>query len=103
MMRRTLLAGCSFLALLGEPAFAADQAPPGAVTDLGSVGTTEGASAAPVPSAAGDRAQAKEQKKEASNLIEVQPYTEIETLVSVEGHRWAIEDSFETSNCSART
>src|SRR5579859_5097981 len=77
---RTLLAGCSLVALIGSSAIAAAQDAV-SVTDLGRVGTTEGAvPGAVAPSSTGDRAAAKEQKKEAPNVIEVQPYTEIEKL-----------------------
>jgi TonB-dependent receptor len=81
-MRAYLLAGCGLLALAVRCPSAAAQPPaPAGATDLGRVGTTEGAPAGAVaPSSVGDRAQAKEQKKEAPNVIEVQPYTEIEKL-----------------------
>lgn len=80
---RGLLAGCSLVALMGSSTIAVAQDAV-SVTDLGRVGTTEGAPGSTVtPSSTGDRAQAKEQKKEAPNLIEVQPYTEIQKLPDV--------------------
>ncbi len=74
----------ALLATSGVPTLqaAADQTPPPS-TNLGEVGTTEGEQSAVQPSATGDRAQAKERKKEAPNVIEVQPYTEIEKLPDV--------------------
>jgi TonB-dependent receptor len=76
----TLLVGSSLVALIGSSAIALAQDAV-SLTDLGRVGTTEGTAPGTVtPSSTGDRAQAKEQKKNAPNLIEVQPYTEIEKL-----------------------
>jgi TonB-dependent receptor len=80
LARVALFAGCSLLALTVRGQ-AADAPPPSpGATDLGAVGTTEGTPGAPAPSATGTRAQAKEEKKEAPNVIEVQPYTEIQKL-----------------------
>ena len=59
---RGLLAGCSLVALMGSSTIAVAQDAV-SVTDLGRVGTTEGAPGSTVtPSSTGDRAQAKEQK-----------------------------------------
>jgi outer membrane receptor for ferrienterochelin and colicin len=85
--RRWLLAGASLIVISMHQARAAETDPTAAqtpvVTDLGSVGTTDQNQATPAPSATGDRAQAKELKKEAPNIIEVQPYEEIIKLPDV--------------------
>ncbi|HLY57151.1 MAG TPA: TonB-dependent receptor, partial [Stellaceae bacterium] len=85
--RHALAAGCSLLALnvhyaFADPPPAPTPAPP-PVTNLGAVGTTETGETEVAPSATGDRAQAKEMKEQAPNVIEVQPYTEIEKLPDV--------------------
>jgi TonB-dependent receptor len=80
--RLALLASCGVLALFSRQALAADTAS-APTTNLGAVGTTDSSAAEAPPSATGSREQAKELKKDAPNIIEVQPFTEIEKLPDV--------------------